>query len=199
MGNTFTKPDYRNYTIDGGQAQIKESRRQPSILTPPQRSGTVDPNEYDPLIVGKVIMRKKLAPFYDGKFDERNVSDGRSARSGSILTTESARRSRSQQHLQQPSNHNTKTKKEKKKKKNEPNVVTSAWLNSNLLECPICLLWYPKNINYTKCCKKPICTLCFVSIKRPVSATRLISCPFCRATSLTVIYRSPEKVKEMLY
>lgn len=34
------------------------------------------------------------------------------------------------------------------------------------IECPICFLWYPENINYCRCCHQPICTECFVEIKR---------------------------------
>ncbi|PVU95458.1 hypothetical protein BB561_001814 [Smittium simulii] len=34
------------------------------------------------------------------------------------------------------------------------------------IECPICFLYYPQNINYTVCCSKPICTECFAQFKR---------------------------------
>ncbi|QPG73411.1 hypothetical protein FOA43_000721 [Brettanomyces nanus] len=33
-------------------------------------------------------------------------------------------------------------------------------------ECPICFLYYPKNMNLTRCCVQPICTECFVQMKR---------------------------------
>ncbi|VVT49907.1 uncharacterized protein SAPINGB_P002503 [Magnusiomyces paraingens] len=35
------------------------------------------------------------------------------------------------------------------------------------IECPICFLYYPKYLNLTRCCAQPICTECFVQIKRP--------------------------------
>lgn len=35
------------------------------------------------------------------------------------------------------------------------------------IECPICFLYYPKFLNLTRCCAQPICTECFVQIKRP--------------------------------
>lgn len=35
------------------------------------------------------------------------------------------------------------------------------------IECPICFLYYPKYLNNTRCCAQPICTECFVQIKRP--------------------------------
>ncbi|KAK6198730.1 transcription factor [Scheffersomyces amazonensis] len=34
------------------------------------------------------------------------------------------------------------------------------------LECPICFLYYPANLNISRCCLQPICTECFVQIKR---------------------------------
>lgn len=36
----------------------------------------------------------------------------------------------------------------------------------NVLECPICFMYYPASINKTRCCEQPICTECFVAIKR---------------------------------
>lgn len=40
-------------------------------------------------------------------------------------------------------------------------------LYRNASECPICFLYYPKYLNLTRCCAQPICTECFVQIKRP--------------------------------
>jgi hypothetical protein len=34
-------------------------------------------------------------------------------------------------------------------------------------ECPICFLFYPPYLNRTRCCDQPICSECFVQIKRP--------------------------------
>lgn len=34
------------------------------------------------------------------------------------------------------------------------------------MECPICFLYYPEPLNYSSCCQQPICTECFVQIKR---------------------------------
>lgn len=39
-------------------------------------------------------------------------------------------------------------------------------LYSDALECPICFLYYPSNLNISRCCLQPICTECFVQIKR---------------------------------
>ncbi|KAI5287683.1 SNF1-interacting protein [Ascosphaera aggregata] len=47
---------------------------------------------------------------------------------------------------------------------NEPLEVH---LYKNATECPICFLYYPPYLNQTRCCQQPICTECFVKIKRP--------------------------------
>lgn len=206
MGNILGRPSYKGIVVDGGQAQIKDKPRQPTQPGVSQSSGVagtqqtnrIDPNEYDPVVVGKLIFAKRLAPFYEGQFDDKG--DGRSVGGGtsrtaadraSIMTSESTRRRNAP-----PTNTSNKSK--KKKKQEKPSVVDATWLKTNLAECPICLLWYPRNINFTKCCKKPICTLCFVSMKRPNNANRLICCPFCRGNNLTVVYRSPERVKTVI-
>lgn len=80
------------------------------------------------------------------------------------------------------------------------------------LECPICFLFYPKLINLTRCCAQPICTECFVQIKRAdphlphdeepdpnappeVRAEGLISeaacCPYCMVPELGVTFVPP--------
>jgi hypothetical protein len=40
-------------------------------------------------------------------------------------------------------------------------------LYKNASECPICFLYYPPYLNHTRCCDQPICSECFVQIKRP--------------------------------
>jgi len=55
---------------------------------------------------------------------------------------------------------------------------------------------YPSNINTSRCCQQPICTECFVQIKRSeATLTHLESepacCPFCVETDFGVIYERP--------
>ncbi|KOS19966.1 Protein SIP5 [Escovopsis weberi] len=40
------------------------------------------------------------------------------------------------------------------------------FLYKNATECPICFLTYPPYLNSTRCCDQPICSECFVQIKR---------------------------------
>lgn len=42
-----------------------------------------------------------------------------------------------------------------------------AFLYKDASECPICFLYYPPYLNKTRCCDQPICSECFVQIKRP--------------------------------
>lgn len=39
-------------------------------------------------------------------------------------------------------------------------------LYRDVIECPICFLFYPNRLNLTRCCEQPICTECFVQIQR---------------------------------
>ncbi|GAA6020091.1 hypothetical protein JCM11491_006394 [Sporobolomyces phaffii] len=64
------------------------------------------------------------------------------------------------------------------------------------LECPICFLYYPPNMVHTRCCDQPICTECFVQIKRAEpTPTHLESepaaCPFCMEPNFGCVYGKP--------
>ncbi|KAJ1726289.1 SNF1-interacting protein, partial [Coemansia biformis] len=61
------------------------------------------------------------------------------------------------------------------------------------IECPICFLYYPRNINYTRCCHKPICTECFVQIKRKLEDSHIVPthCPYCVQPNLGIVYYAP--------
>ncbi|KAF9091822.1 SNF1-interacting protein, partial [Mortierella sp. GBA35] len=49
--------------------------------------------------------------------------------------------------------------------------------------------YYPRNINRTRCCDKPMCTECFVQLKRLESApTESPACPYCVEPHFGVIY-----------
>src|SRR6266498_589839 len=56
--------------------------------------------------------------------------------------------------------------------------------------------YYPRNINYSRCCDQPICTECFVQIKRPESGTLGANnspavCPFCVQPNFGICYKPP--------
>ncbi|KAG4096476.1 hypothetical protein H8356DRAFT_1275865 [Neocallimastix lanati (nom. inval.)] len=60
------------------------------------------------------------------------------------------------------------------------------------IECPICFLYYPRNINYTRCCDQPICTECFIQIKRTFQNPEPTCCPYCVQPNFGVTYLSPD-------
>jgi len=52
----------------------------------------------------------------------------------------------------------------------DPNVngqPVEVFLYKEASECPICFLYYPPYLNKTRCCDQPMCSECFVQIKRP--------------------------------
>ena len=93
-------------------------------------------------------------------------------------------------------------------------------------ECPICFLYYPPYLNRTRCCDQPICSECFVQIKRPdphppehgepdsnapapaegaqpEQESQLVSepsaCPFCVQPEFGVTYASPSFRRGLTY
>ncbi|EKV11168.1 Protein sip5 [Penicillium digitatum] len=93
-------------------------------------------------------------------------------------------------------------------------------------ECPICFLYYPPYLNHTRCCDQPICSECFVQIKRPdphppehgepnanapsaegeqaeSTESQLVSepsaCPFCVQPEFGVTYAPPSFRRGLTY
>ncbi|KNE62434.1 hypothetical protein AMAG_07653 [Allomyces macrogynus ATCC 38327] len=132
-------------------------------------------HHYDPYLVRDLIRARRLAPFYAGLEDVDEdeiaamaaaslVADGStpaSAGSASAADTEDVAR-------------------------------VKAWMArvGGAIECPICFLFTAQNINRSKCCDQPICTECFVQIKRP-DATNPADCPYCAMPGFAVYYTPP--------
>lgn len=96
-------------------------------------------------------------------------------------------------------------------------------------ECPICFLYYPPYLNRTRCCDNPICSECFVQIKRtdphipeqhtpptspeprPADTTdgaaqdpdqlvsEAASCPYCQESDFGIIYHPPPYRRGLIY
>ncbi|KAI5953413.1 SIP5 [Candida jiufengensis] len=94
--------------------------------------------------------------------------------------------------------------------KNLPSRDLLLKLYRNPSECPICFLYYPKHLNISRCCIQPICTECFVQIKRldphpphddpsnqqvgeqPHSLiSEPASCPYCAMPDFGITYDAP--------
>ncbi|KAF2724914.1 hypothetical protein K431DRAFT_216832 [Polychaeton citri CBS 116435] len=97
-----------------------------------------------------------------------------------------------------------------------------AFLYKDASECPICFMYYPPYLNQTRCCDQPICSECFVQIKRPdphppeheqpgeqqqrppeEEAETLVSevaaCPFCVTPEFGVTYEPPPFRRGLIY
>ncbi|KAF3926930.1 hypothetical protein ABW20_dc0106623 [Dactylellina cionopaga] len=107
------------------------------------------------------------------------------------------------------------------------NRPIEAVLYEHASECPICFLYYPPHLNRTRCCDQPICSECFVQIKRadphvpehspPSSPTpqpadqdrrahagdQLISepasCPFCKQPEFGVVFAALQWRRGLVY
>ena len=68
------------------------------------------------------------------------------------------------------------------------------------VECPICFLYYPSNINRARCCDQPICTDCFVQLKRNQETWNSVTCPFCVQDDFGIVYDAPNaKLKKGMF
>ncbi|KAH8732478.1 hypothetical protein GQ44DRAFT_602237 [Phaeosphaeriaceae sp. PMI808] len=96
-----------------------------------------------------------------------------------------------------------------------------AFLYKNAGECPICFMFYPPHLNKTRCCDQPICSECFVQIKRPdphppehhgdaenpppepQEEIQLVcepaACPFCVQPEFGVTYEPPPFRRGLVY
>ncbi|EGG09756.1 uncharacterized protein MELLADRAFT_115656 [Melampsora larici-populina 98AG31] len=180
----------------------------------------------------RLILSKKLAPFYRGLEDWESEWDTNQI----LLALQSANKSR-QRLIQDIQKKESKEKSEQEKLTNsgttsrrfgktlEGPIHHSILIDSNpqfrkdvfeavlnweirseealcylneTAECPICFLYYPSNINLSRCCQQPICTECFVQIKRAdPTAQELKSepacCPYCVESNFGVTYEAPKR------
>jgi hypothetical protein len=96
-----------------------------------------------------------------------------------------------------------------------------AFLYKDATECPICFIYYPPYLNKTRCCDQPICSECFVQIKRPdphppehsdpssppvepqENPEALVSepanCPYCQQAEFGVTYEPPPFRRGLAY
>ncbi|KAF9347233.1 SNF1-interacting protein, partial [Mortierella sp. NVP85] len=173
MGNTSTKEKADH--VDGG-----------ALLPHGVYSG---PQDYDFRIVQRLILQRKLAPFYKGLEDWDDNEDALEEKAKQLKTAAapSAASSGARQgharttstQSQTRANHMTEAERDMRR------------LYQGAIECPICFLYYPRNINRTRCCDKPMCTECFVQLKRSESApAESPACPYCVEPHFGVIYSS---------
>ncbi|THH05079.1 hypothetical protein EW145_g5061 [Phellinidium pouzarii] len=159
------------------------------------------PRDWNQQIVSQLIVERRLAPFYrpledyDESWDDEQIlasrkelldqdvapSESTSAAGG---TGASPARSNSINSVRRPGS------------LKEPSRIPEAMVYRDAVECPICFLYYPPNINHSRCCDQAICTECFVQIKRSEpTTTHLVSepaaCPYCVQENFGVTYTPP--------
>ncbi|KAL6309082.1 hypothetical protein BKA93DRAFT_724342 [Sparassis latifolia] len=157
------------------------------------------PKDWNQAIVAQLIGERKLAPFYrpledyDESWDDEQIlaarreppdSEGASAESSSLLRAESLSSNASRTHHKRASN------------VRDPVRHPEAAMYRGAVECPICFLYYPPNINHSRCCDQTICTECFVQMKRAdPTTTHLVSepasCPYCVQDNFGIVYTPP--------
>lgn len=160
------------------------------------------PQDWNQATVAQLIVQRKLAPFYrpleeyDESWDDERILASRkeppenseSANHNESLSAASSSKadagSSFRSHGKRPS-----TQKEVSK-------FSEAAIYRGAVECPICFLYYPPNINHSRCCDQAICTECFVQIKRSEpTTTHLVSepaaCPYCVQEHFGVVYTPP--------
>ncbi|KAI0721586.1 hypothetical protein C8T65DRAFT_523553, partial [Cerioporus squamosus] len=153
------------------------------------------PRDWNQAIVTQLIVERKLAPFYrpledyEEDWDDEQILAARKeppdpeGGEGSSRA-ESVSSSSARGHAKKPS------------AAKEPARHPEAAIYRGAIECPICFLYYPPNINRSRCCDQAICTECFVQIKRAdPTTTHLVSepaaCPYCVQENFGIVYTPP--------
>ncbi|KAI0049707.1 hypothetical protein FA95DRAFT_1515390 [Auriscalpium vulgare] len=151
------------------------------------------PRDWNETVVGQLIIDRKLAPFYRPLEDYEEAWDDEqilAARREPPASAEYESRSDAASTASKPSHH------KRASVTKEPSRNPEAAIYTDAAECPICFLYYPANINRSRCCDQAICTECFVQIKRAEpTVTHLVSepacCPYCVQENFGIIYTPP--------
>ncbi|KAH7889651.1 hypothetical protein F5I97DRAFT_1924181 [Phlebopus sp. FC_14] len=160
------------------------------------------PNDWNHAIVTQLIVERKLAPFYrpledynDDWDDEQIMAARRDHPECDTAHPAPSEPTTARVDSRDPASKPPNPAKRSTSLK-EPSRCPEAFLYRGAVECPICFLYYPSNINRSRCCDQAICTECFVQIKRTEpTATHLVSdpaaCPYCVQDNFGVVYAPP--------
>ncbi|KAL5511507.1 SIP5 [Sanghuangporus vaninii] len=168
-------------------------------------TGTPDWNQQ---IVAQLIIDRRLAPFYrpleeyDENWEDEQILAARKQQPGeNVATSDSSVRSDGtgatySNVSRSNSVHSSLHSGRRPGALKEPSRLPEAMVYRGAVECPICFLYYPPNINRSRCCDQAICTECFVQIKRSEpTTTHLVSdpaaCPYCVQENFGVTYTPP--------
>ncbi|KEP55557.1 hypothetical protein V565_003210 [Rhizoctonia solani 123E] len=157
------------------------------------------PQDWNRELVGKLIVDRKLAPFYrpledyEPDWDDETILRNRKLKSG-----EESLPPPMTLPVSGPATFSGKGSVKGKgvADRREQQRMSEAGVYHGAIECPICFMYYPPNINRSRCCDQAICTECFVQIKRSEpTTTHLVSepaaCPYCVQENFGVTYEPP--------
>lgn len=156
------------------------------------------PQDWNQQVVGKLIVDRKLAPFYrpledyEPTWDDDTILRNRKVRPGEEALPPPVSMPVSGV---VPATGKSSIK-GKSADRREAQRMSEAEVYRGAIECPICFMYYPPNINRSRCCDQAICTECFVQIKRSEpTTTHLVSepaaCPYCVQANFGVTYEPP--------
>ncbi|TEB36180.1 hypothetical protein FA13DRAFT_1787661 [Coprinellus micaceus] len=148
------------------------------------------PQDWNQSVVTQLIVARKIAPFYrpleeyEESWDDDQILAARKELPESSENSDTAARGDAVR-----SSHS-------KRPNGGKEFRPDAAVYRGATECPICFLYYPPNINHSRCCDQAICTECFVQIKRAEpTTTHLVSepaaCPYCVQDNFGVVYAPP--------
>ncbi|KZV62007.1 hypothetical protein PENSPDRAFT_658503 [Peniophora sp. CONT] len=163
------------------------------------------PRDWNEQIVAQAIVDRKLAPFYrpledyEEDWDDEKILANRKepppsppAEDGHGGNGTPSRSDASSIASSRLTHHHKRSQTSNK----EPPRNPEALIYRGATECPICFLYYPPNINRSRCCDQPVCTECFVQIKRSEPTTQHLQsdpacCPYCVQENFGVVYTPP--------
>ncbi|EJD05978.1 uncharacterized protein FOMMEDRAFT_139279 [Fomitiporia mediterranea MF3/22] len=172
----------------------------------PQGVYTGNP-DWNQQVVAQLIIDRRLAPFYrpleeyDDNWDDEQILAARKSLPEDVATSESVSRSDGGGSLHSSASrsnsvHSSIHPARRPAALKEPSRIPEAMVYRGAIECPICFLYYPPNINHSRCCDQAICTECFVQIKRSEPTTTHVvsepaACPYCVQENFGVTYNPP--------
>lgn len=157
------------------------------------------PQDWNQELVGKLIVDRKLAPFYRPLEDyEPDWNDETILRNRKLKPGEESLPPPMTLPVSGPALVSGKASVKGKgvADRREQQKMSEADVYHGATECPICFMYYPPNINRSRCCDQAICTECFVQIKRSEPTTTHIvsepaACPYCVQENFGVTYEPP--------
>ncbi|PPQ99937.1 hypothetical protein CVT24_009572 [Panaeolus cyanescens] len=149
-------------------------------------------------IVSQLIIARRLAPFYrpledyEESWDDDQILAARKDIQDSEHSDNTTTRNDA---ASIAASHSSSTKSKRSNSLKEP-ARPEAQIYRGAVECPICFLYYPPNINHSRCCDQAICTECFVQIKRAEPTTTHVvsepaACPYCVQDNFGIVYTPP--------